>query len=503
MVPAPTPSKFEGRLEAAQGKRDQARSRPAPRYSGEGSKDEALSFINGELTTWIKQTLPAVQDTESAYGDAFALSTNDEQRLQAHGEVAQLWAWFADEFTEAAISAMPRAIRDNKELRENFVNALLDSSKNARSAASHRAKQCMALAARSGSKSPLVATCSEILQRFPPEPKAAAPVQSKKPGAPWDRPTLPSSQPEPCVFRGSVRVRTLLYAAETGPRAIAALDGQAAVELEQLVLANRRSGRARVVLSWPLAATAWLDAAARPLALRKRTDIVPDHVWVDPGFLVNAATVRDGTAEVFAPFYQPAAKGPKPEPREFAARLACADLELAASWVSGDQIRGSWLELKPGSIELYDRPQGRPVAKLVGGDGVYAREEQDGWVPIAGGHPFGFAGWTPARNVSSKTGPMQVSFLRAIGAPSHVVTRPLPVRAKPVTTEQPIGQLAAGAPVKLGKTDGGFVEVTSRLGIGGAARSRNFVDDTSDASDLPPFYALASDVAQSTAANSD
>jgi hypothetical protein len=66
-----------------------------------------------------------------------------------------------------------------------------------------------------------------------------------------------------------------------------------------------------------------------------------------------------------------------------------------------------------------------------------------------------------------------------------------------------VGQLQAGAPIRLGKVIGGFVEVTSLRAVGGAPKdARRFSDANGNVRELPPFYALAADVERSTKATS-
>lgn len=179
--------------------------------------------------------------------------------------------------------------------------------------------------------------------------------------------------------------------------------------------------------------------------------------------------VRDGSVEVRAPFSESAAKSARPE------------------------------QLKTRSIEVFDRPHGRRVAKLVGGGGAYIGEEQAGWVPIAGDHPFVFEGWTRAANVSSEDGPLEMMTLGTVKAPPNVVVSPMPVRVAAVDTASPVGQLQPGAPIRLGRVIGGFVEVISLRAVGGAPKdARRFLDANGDVSELPPFYALAADVERST-----
>jgi len=503
---APVGSEFDRALASARSVRDRARSQTPPGYSGDGTTGATVRFLNQELKSWIERVRPEVNRAVSAYGEAFAVATNDEQRIQAYSEIAELRSWFVQQFTETALSSVPVEIRANRLLIRSFMGAIEDATRDERRAASVAAERCVALHTRSGSKSrpAEVATCDEVLRHFPPQPKADAPARiESKTKPPWDRPVLESTQSAPCVFRGSFSTRALLYAGETGPRTLAALDGQSSVEVEQLVLADRPSGRAKVVLSWPLAVTAWLDADVRPLTLGRRVDIVANHVWVAPGFRVNATTVRDGSAEARAPFSELNAKGSRPEPGNFVERLSCGDLVLANGWVSPPKHRGSWKQLKPGAIELFDRPHGRRVAKLVGSGGAYVGEEQAGWVPIAGNHPFVFEGWTRAANMTSEGGPLEMMTLGTAGWPPNVVVSALPVRVAAVDPASPVGQLQPGAPIRLGKVIGGFVEVTSLHAVGGAPKdARRFLDANGNVSELPPFYALVADVERSAKATS-
>lgn len=216
---APVASEFDRALASARSVRDLARSQTPPGYAGDGTTQATLSFLRQDLRSWFERVRPEVNRTASAYGDAIAVAANDEQRIQVYSEIAELRYWFVQQFTETALSAVPPEIRANRLLIRNFMKAIDDETLDERRAASEAAERCVALHARSGAQArpPEVATCDDVLRRFPPQPKADVVARTEsKPKEPWDRPTLETTQSEPCVFRGSFRARALLYASEAG-----------------------------------------------------------------------------------------------------------------------------------------------------------------------------------------------------------------------------------------------------------------------------------------------
>jgi hypothetical protein len=186
-------------------------------------------------------------------------------------------------------------------------------------------------------------------------PRVAAALETAAP--------VPSAtvQIRPCVFRGSLLASASLYAQPTGGAPIASLDARGVVEVERLELPAARGGRAKVVLRAPIEVEAYLDESAAPLRLDRQIDLVPGHIWLDPGAEARGSSPAGETAEIEVRF------GEGASPAALVKRVPCADLSLVRDLPPFFEVPDDrHVFLRAGRIRLHDLAGGREIAAFAG-----------------------------------------------------------------------------------------------------------------------------------------
>lgn len=464
----------------------------APAYSGPGDKASAMAFVTGELKEWILSGKPARTRAMDAYKHAVKVATSDDERALALLEGASVASWFADQFLRAGTAAMPTLIREDAELNRGFVEALQGVVASHHVDARSALELCVGLPRVGATKDRCAAALSQlpVKEAPPPSPAPEGEAQAKS------RPFVATTRPTPCTFAGSLAAQGLLYAAENGGTAIAALDGISAVEVTELSPPEAAGKRAKVRIEWPIQLTAWLGAEVAPLAVARRVDVVPEHVFVNPGHPVQGSEAAGGGLAVSADFRK---EFTGIVPATLSTRLSCAELELARGYAWSRPPAGDWKALRSGAIPLHDAPNGVKIGVLTQ-KGTFAGDSQEGWVRARGNAPFAYDGWIRAADLGAEPGPTGI-IAALVPRQTHTVTKPLPVHTTDAPGQAPFARLVPGAPIRLGKTKGDLVEVISQVAIGGAPKGNPKPvpgGQSLPAHVLPPWFASAADVASST-----
>ncbi len=211
-------------------------------------------------------------------------------------------------------------------------------------------------------------------------------------------------------------------------------------------------GRARLVLEQPgafrLAGFSLLRATR--FRLRRRTVLVPDHVWLEPDYLVQVGGAVGARVEAVAQL-------PFDAPRERALDIPCADLAYDDQRERVRDLDTKDARAHVDRLALHDRPGG-PLAFEAGQQlfFVVIDEARDGFLRIHGErHGVRIAGWTPAALVSQDPqgsgdpgGSRSRRASKAKGKAARV-TRPTTLYAERGGTEVAIGQLEPGAEVRV------------------------------------------------------
>ena len=156
-------------------------------------------------------------------------------------------------------------------------------------------------------------------------------------------------------------------------------------------------GRARLVLeragSFRLEGFSSLHATR--FRLRRRTAIVPDHVWLEPDFLVRPAGASGAGVRVVASV-------PLGETKNFTVDVACTDLAYddRKERVRDPELDGARAHIS--DVTLHDAPGGPPVFE--GGTSLFfvvVLEERDGFARVRGErNGILIDGWLPGALVS-------------------------------------------------------------------------------------------------------
>jgi hypothetical protein len=487
--PPPVATEFERTLAEARKERDLAVAEPAPTYRGPGDRESSLAFFKVEVKAWLERAYPKAERAINAYKRALFAASSDDERGLALLEGANVFRWYADEFVRAGTGAIPAKVRAATRLNRSYVEELRDGVEPQYRGARNALQECVELPRAGAVKDRCRSALAELSEKPP------APSTAKDDSEPPSRPFLATTRPSPCTYAGSLDVRGVLYASESGAVAVAALDGVAGVEVAELSPPAAPGKRAKLRIQWPIELTAWLDADATPLALGRRVDVVRDHVFLNVGFPLQSSGPTGDMLEVHADFQK---EYPGIEPKAYDGRLPCSELELTGRPRDSGGLFKDWKALRTGKVTLHDAPNGAKVAVLAQ-KGTYAGKSNEGWVRVSGVEPFVYDGWIRATDLGTEPGPTEIMYAMS-SSHTHLVTKPLPIRTTDDPRQAPFGALAPGAPIRLGKTKGESVEVFSTAAIGGAPKmsASAFAADHKLANWLPPFFARAADVASST-----
>lgn len=430
----------------------------APVVPANMSKDDALAFISGPLSEWLRARRALTEQAAATYASA---RVNAADELTAVLELGQLWQAFGDEFTRAGVATMPGEFASNEELATAYRGAIFDSARIPLNHAYVALQECVAIATRLG-REPIRRECSERLARLPAAAKSApdgddSPPENGAESRLPERPKLAPSQPQPCVFAGSFGDSYIfdLWSEARSPVKVGSLTR---LDLSSLVLPNREGDPVHVVARWPLQGEYRLDARTLAVVLRARQELVKDHVWLAAGTRVQALRPSAGRVQVSRP--RAWSEGSSPT---FARELPCAELGLVGSVAVDPEAEPKKRLPFGGSIALSSRPGGPPIARLQlsKAQSLAVLEQKPPWRRIAGNAtelelPFSFDAWTK----DAPGGEPELGMIGLFNPPhaTHVSIGALAVFSAP-DASAPVATLAPEVWLQATKTESGFVAV--------------------------------------------
>jgi hypothetical protein len=281
------------------------------------------------------------------------------------------------------------------------------------------------------------------------------------------RPPMPGRQSGPCNFSGTLTVAhaSLTLSSAPSPEATADVLSVEDVEVASLRLPEKRDGSIDVTLSWPVSIRGWMHASAIPLVLRRSVDIHKGHLWLPQGTRGFAWSTGRGRATFARPKAAEAAWPSIEIP------ISCDDIGLA---VVNNQENSNMTLLALGTIELFTRANGERLATIDTNPfiNVSVLDGQGGWSRLR--HdltadddlrtspylPWSFDAWINLPRSELKKREMGLLVGRdATPPPSHRAIAALPLRDRAATSAPPIGHLAVGAPLRIGRSLRGLVAV--------------------------------------------
>lgn len=274
---------------------------------------------------------------------------------------------------------------------------------------------------------------------------------------------VPTTQIEPCVFRGSLYTSGKLYSQATGGTAIVELSSSNPVQLERLELPTVRGGRVKVSVAFPIEIEAYMDENEKVVETDKRLDIVPGHAWFDPNTPLHASLRSNGTAELHKQFSEGTS------PPEFVTTVPCTDLTLQQTYFHKPDLSGDGVDLRAPRIPIHESAGGREVLALPGrnnDDSYYVRssEKKPGWLLIEGNEEFHFKGWVATSLVNSEPGFGWIGLLKGPGV-THQVTKAIPLRLEATDAAPVIAKAAKGAEILMGPGPSGYRTIGFGMGV--------------------------------------
>jgi hypothetical protein len=301
-------------------------------------------------------------------------------------------------------------------------------------------------------------------------------------------PWIPTTQPESCVFAGSLAPGpATLFAQTTGDQVVANVVG--ALVVERLELPAAHGGRYKLVVSYPVRGVMWLDGSATPLEWPNRADLVAGHLWVEPGTAATAWRAAPDRAELEAPVPSSAAsyrdwpsrellglKGSQdlalePDivvtPASAKATASCRDLHLAgsASTTAPPQESAPWRLLAGDGDQRFplfsDPGIPAPFAQVRGHSAVQVRKLAGPFAHVVGrGAGYTFDAWIHSGDVTDRTA---VGLGLMSGIPSERTMSAkhpdVAVRLQPLADAPIVLRLSTDAAVYVVRHHGVFVEV--------------------------------------------
>ena len=305
--------------------------------------------------------------------------------------------------------------------------------------------------------------CASPVHRAPPPPRAVdvrpVPSATAQVAAPAAAPA------ETCIIEGAgepedrlffhVEEDLLLFGARADAEPLVRIDGRGRYTLHGRwsdLGAPDGDGRARLVLeqagAFRLAGFSLL--AATRFRLHRRTALVPDHVWLEPDYLVQVSGADGARAKAIA-------RLPFDVPKERALDLPCAELAYddQRERVRDPDTKTARAHLD--HVALYDKPGGTLVFEA--GQQLFfvvIDETRDGYLRIHGErHGVRIAGWTPQALVSQTPqgsgdpgGSRSGRGSKSKGKPARI-TRATTLFAERGGSEVAIGQLEPGLEVRI------------------------------------------------------
>jgi hypothetical protein len=169
-----------------------------------------------------------------------------------------------------------------------------------------------------------------------------------------------STEIEPCIYRGSLLTNGPLYSLVNQLDETASLEANGSVQLDRLELPSPPGNRAKVVVRSPIQMEVYIDEETYIMQLDKRVEVVPGHVWLDPGTDVHVSSPSYGTAELRMKF----AAGTMPP--EFVTPVPCADLKLKQGYRELLMPTGNVVYLRPERISIHESAAGPEIAAISG-----------------------------------------------------------------------------------------------------------------------------------------
>jgi hypothetical protein len=386
-----------------------------PLYNGSGSKEDAFAFLNTEIVSWARESIPLWRRVVRDYGDAARDASDHAAKLMALGELVDAAIAARKRFVDAGSAAMPSAWRSEAEaeLRDMFLAALEVATKGLTDPV---AKQCLELTAGPEDAGPLRTRCEDLAHNESSAKRPPRPPQHWAPVSPW----VSTSVIAPCAFAGSVNIGPVtLYGSPLGDDVVAKVESDRNLELERLEPPAAPSGRAHVVLRAPIHGEAWMDASARLFTLPHKIEVVPGHIWFDEGTRA-VASVEKG-ALVLRP--DPGAKVVTVR-ADVAERVVCSAAHLAAraSWTPAGAGRAppqAFVAVPAHDVPISAAPSGPSVAVLHGELVLGLVEIQGKWAHVRGnGSPVGIDGWISTSSIEEADGGGVIAVFNASdGAP--------------------------------------------------------------------------------------
>ncbi len=211
-------------------------------------------------------------------------------------------------------------------------------------------------------------------------------------------------------------------------------------------------GRARLALEQAgfFRLTGFSRLAATRFRLRRRTALVPDHVWLEPDYLVQVSAADGTRAKALA-------RLPFDAPRERALDVPCADLAYDDQRERVPDPDTMTARAHIDHVVLHDKPGGAVVFEA--GQQLFfvvIDETQDGFARIHGErHGVRIAGWTPRALVSQtpqgsgSPGGSRSAHGSGTRGKAARITRATALFAERGGKEVAIGQLEAGTEVRI------------------------------------------------------
>lgn len=460
-------------LESARNARTRARALTAPVYRGSGEPKDSLQFLQGELAEWVKERR-ALQDTALA---AYEKAESESPLVAAYAsmEAGELHAEFVDSVVQSTLEAMPRGFRDDPAQKKSFESSVRSATEPQLSRVRALFSRCVDSAKRATHWA-IENRCAKRLAVLPPKPESA-PVEpgEKLPDAP-PRKWIDTREVRGCVFSGSLSAYVPLYAKRSGDETVAHASSLVPLEIAELEPAPTVNQRMRVDVVWPIRGSWWLAPNAEILALGQRENIVPKHIWLEPGTKVVVERRNTTSLDLSVDFTQ---GGRKLEPKSFKRTVSCKTLRLAYYQASPPELSGDdMVPLVEDGAPFFDSPKGKVVGRLAGGDffAVKRLETQGDFTHVTGQNLFAFDGWVE----SSRVKPNTIGMIGLLPSKpySHVVHTEVPLRAEPKADAPVVATLARDAYVIRRRTTGEFVEVLV-LGLGTVASPARFYAETS------------------------
>ncbi len=311
-------------------------------------------------------------------------------------------------------------------------------------------------------------TVTRVVHLQPPKRSSDEIPSARQPVKARPSELVATTQPEPCVFRGSLRTTGLLYPQATGGQGIVQLSGYDVVQIDRLELPTAPDERAKVVVTSPIQIEAYIEENEKVVQIDTRVDIVPGHVWLDQRRPVRASLGSGGTAEINEPFSDGTS------PPEFVTSVMCADLSLPQSYYEKPTPPGESIHLQSERIPIHESAGGREVAAIQGRDGyervvVSTIERVPGWLHVEGNEEFHFNGWIPASSEWAEQGFGIIGLLTTLDVThqvtTHQVTTPIPLRIEATDAAPVIAKAAKDAEILITPGPPGYRKIQFGVGV--------------------------------------